>query len=181
MLVVATLALLARASVRSAEERPRALGLIAILLSMLGIGVAVAVSRAGLGSSAILSSRYITLATPLLCVLYVAWLAYGNGPTRLAVHLGLIALICLASPSCREFSRGYGSHVRHVEAGVERSLRNHVPTAVLMRQVYPALHYDSQMVDRSLRMLKVARVGAFAELGEDRVVTAEGPAALTRR
>ena len=77
-MLTATLVLLAIVSLRSPDERPRALGLFAIILSMLCVAAAVAVSRAALGGDRIMSSRYITLTTPLLCVVYVAWLLYGK-------------------------------------------------------------------------------------------------------
>src|SRR5262249_50308147 len=72
VVVVATLVLLTMACVRSPAERPRALGLMAITFAMICVAAAVALSRAAMGPERIMSSRYIVLATPMLCVLYVA-------------------------------------------------------------------------------------------------------------
>jgi hypothetical protein len=181
ILVAATLVLLTIKGVRTPADRPRALGLLAFLLSMLCLGLSIAVSRAGLGSAAILSSRYITLATPLFCVLYVSWLVYGNPRARLGVHLCMIALICSASPRCSRFSRDYGASLHALERRVERSLINHSPRATLMRQACPALHSDAKLVDDGFRMLQAARVGAFAELRDERVGSADGTSSATRR
>ena len=66
LLVAATLLRLAVVGLRTPGERPRAFGLIAVILSMLGVAVAVGLSRSGLDSRAGLASRYVTIATPLL-------------------------------------------------------------------------------------------------------------------
>lgn len=53
-LVIATLALLATRAFRQPAERPRALGMMAILLAMLGLAGTVGLSRSGLGFAVIL-------------------------------------------------------------------------------------------------------------------------------
>jgi hypothetical protein len=75
VLVTATLVLLGIVSVRSPGERPRALMLVAIILSMLAIAASVGFSRSGLGPTAGLQGRYLSLGMPLFCALYIAWLA----------------------------------------------------------------------------------------------------------
>ena len=55
---------LAIVAIRLPQERPRAFGLAAIILSMMGVAVSVGVSRCGLGPGAGLVSRYVRL--PLL-------------------------------------------------------------------------------------------------------------------
>jgi hypothetical protein len=147
--------------------------------------ILVVVMTATLGLLAIasvrMSSRYITLTTPLLCVVYVAWLVYGRPRTRLAVHLGLLILMCLAFPNGRRFSREYGTFVRNVERRVERRLRDHAPTPVLMKLVYPDFHSDRDLIRDSFKMLKAARVGAFTEYEDDRVATTPEAAGAVRR
>jgi hypothetical protein len=175
-LVAATLALLAVAGYRTPDERPRASAMMAIILSMIGVALAVGFSRSGLGREAILASRYITLTIPLLCALYVAWLVYGRGPVRSAVHLGLAALLGLTVPAGQRFSRDYGSHVRAVELRVERCLRSHAPTAVLMSRACPSILADTTSARECFRMLKAAGVGAFTEFDEDRVAAASATA-----
>jgi hypothetical protein len=64
-------------------ERPRALGLIAILLSLLWVAVAVGLSRSGLAEPGMVrASRYVSLSAPILSALYIIWLLYGSTPER---------------------------------------------------------------------------------------------------
>lgn len=180
-ILAATLGRLAIVCIRSPGERPRAVGLIAIILSMVCVAAAVAAARASLGPERIMSSRYITLATPLLCVVYLAWLLYGRARARLAVHLGLLLLMCLAIPNGRRFSRQYGQFVRDVERRVERRLKDHAPTATVMKLVYPDFHSDRELIRSSFKLLKAAGVGAFSEYDENRVATVPNPAGAVRR
>jgi hypothetical protein len=180
-LVTATLAMLAIASYRMPEERPRALGLMAIILSMLCVAIAVGFSRSGLGPDAALASRYITLTTPLLCAMYAAWLVYARKVARSGIHLGLCALMCLAYPACNHFGREYGLFVRNAELRVERCLRGRVPTTVVMGRACPSLYPDAGVILRSFKMLKAAGVGAFAEFEVERVATTPEAADAVRR
>ena len=99
LLAAVTLIRLAIVARRSPAERPRAFGLIAVLLSLLGVAAAVGVSRSGLGPGFGLSSRYISISAPLLSVFYIAWLLYGPNPARRAIHIGLLALVCAGIPA----------------------------------------------------------------------------------
>ncbi len=89
---VATMFLLGVVAWRTPEQRARAIGLITVLISMLGIAVAVGYSRSGLGPGSGRFGRYITIEMPLLGVVYFAWLIYGKTMSRRLVHVGLLAL-----------------------------------------------------------------------------------------
>jgi hypothetical protein len=180
-LLLATLLVLAFASLRRPEERPRALALLAIIVSMLAVAGAVGVSRAGFGPPAILASRYVTLTVPLLCVLYLAWLLYGNARARSAVSLGLLVMIAMALPDASSFGRNYGRHVRTCELRVERSLKDRDPWERLMSRACPAIYPHAEEAAAYFRMLRAARIGPFAELGEARIAAAAEPSGATRR
>jgi hypothetical protein len=175
ILVTATLVLLGIVSVRSPGERPRALALVAIILSMFAVAVSVGFSRSGLGPRAGLVSRYVNLAMPLVCAVYVAWLAYGNTATRAGVPAVLLALIILALPGGYRQGHSIGSHVHYIMIRVERGLRNHVPTTVLLDRAY-SIYADRQVAYGYFKMLKAAKMGAFTELQDDRVATTPTPA-----
>jgi hypothetical protein len=170
--VAATLGLLLIASCRAPDERPRALGLMAIILSMLCVALAVGVSRSGFGPDTALASRYVTLTIPLLCAVYVSWLVYAKGLARSAIHLSLIGLMGLAFPDGEQSSRIHGSHMREIEVGIEQDLRGHLPTAVLMSRACQVLQIDPKAAYRWFKMLKAARVGAFTEFEEERFASA---------
>jgi hypothetical protein len=175
-LMLATLGLLAIASFRSPGERPRALGLVAIILSMLSVASTVAYSRAGFGLDAMLVSRYVTLTIPLLCVLYIVWLTYGRTRTHTLIHVGLLALICATLPETFRTSRAYGWSVRVAQQRVERGLKQHVPIEQLMTWTCPAIYPEPNLARACFKLLKQARMGAFADYEDDWVASTPGPA-----
>jgi hypothetical protein len=180
-LVGATLGLLAIVIVRTPEERPRALGLAAILAAMVGVAGAVGISRAAFGPAAILASRYVTIAIPLLCAIYFAWLVYGKAAGRVGIHLVLVTLMCLSVPQGQRYGRKYGWSVRVSEQRVERALKNHIPTSELLSLACPAIYPDPGVARSYFKLLKDARIGAFAEFEENQVAAVPGPAGAVRR
>ncbi len=181
ILVLATLGLLAVSAVRSPGERPCALGIVAVILSIVGVAAAVGLSRAGLSPPARLASRYVTLALPLLCALYVAWVIYGKGRARFAVHVVLLALMCTALPKAHRYSKWYGSTVCVAEQRVEQGLKDHLPTPQLMKLAYPAICSDAENARASFRLLKGARVGAFVNFDDERVAANDHDHDASRR
>ena len=156
-LVGAMLGLLAIVIVRTPGERPRALGLAAIIVSMLGVAGAVGISRAAFGPSAILASRYVTLTFPLLCALYFTWLVYGKATGRVGIHVVLVALMCVSVPHGQRYGRKYGWSVRVAEQRVERGLKDHIPTSKLLSLACPAIYPDPVVARAYFKLLKDAR------------------------
>ena len=181
LLIAVTLLLLAVVAVRTPSERPRALGLIAIILSMLSMAAAVVLSRSGFGPGAGLASRYVILTAPLLCALYIAWLAYGPDGARRAVHVSLLATVCLTAPANIASGLRYGAAIRTAEREVERSLKARVSASELMKQACPAIFPDPNFAYDRFKMLKAARFGAFKLFNDDRVATAPNPPTAVRR
>jgi hypothetical protein len=168
VLMIATLRLLAIASLHSPGERTRAFGLVSIILSMLSVACTVGYSRAGLGLDRILASRYVTLTIPLLCVVYIVWLTYGKTRARALVHVGLLVLICATLPEAYRTSRAYGRSVRVAEERVERGLKQRVATEQLLAWTCPAIYPEPRVVRKYFIMLRHARIGAFAYYEDDR-------------
>ena len=181
ILVTATLVLLAIRAFRTPAERPRALGLMAIILSMLCVAGAVGISRSGLGPAVILASRYITLTFPLLVVLYIAWLLYGGARVRVGVHLILLVLIGATVSDSQRYSRRYGRPVLAAEQRVESGLRGHAPTPVLMSAACPDLYPMPERAGEFFKMMEAARLGPFAGPGDDRVARATDSGGSVRR
>lgn len=172
LLIAATLLRLAVVGLRAPGERPRAVGLIAVILSMLSAAAAVGLSRSGLGPGFGLTGRYIPISAPLLSALYVAWLAYGPAPARWVVHAGLLALVCLAVPANTEFGLRCGDYKRSVYLQVERGLEAGVPASQLMSQAGPLFPWKPKYVYECFKMLKAARIGKFKYFVDDRVAAA---------
>jgi hypothetical protein len=179
--LIPTFVLLAAVALRTPEERPRSLGLMAVFLSMLGVACAVGVSRGGLGSNGTLFGRYVTLASPLLGVLYVAWLAYGTTSARAAIHVVLLALVASTLPENDRFSRVYGEPIRDAARRVELGLRDHSPAADILRAASPTLFPYRDYVRDRFRELKAARMGAFAGFEEKRVASTPDSSGPLRR
>jgi hypothetical protein len=180
-LIAGTLLLLVRAGIHAPGERPRALGLIAIILAMLSMAAAVGLSRSGLGPGTGLSTRYVTLTVPMLGALYVAWLVYGPPRARRLVHAGLLASVCLAAPANLKSGLKYGAYVRGCQQRVERALKARMPTAELIRRHGRFLHPDAALVAKCFPMLKAAGIGSFAYLNEDRLAVSPDPPTAVRR
>jgi hypothetical protein len=153
---------------RSPEERPRALCLAAVFLSLLGVAAAVGVSRSGFGPGSGLASRYLTISAPLLSVFYIAWLLYGPNPARRAIHIGLLALVCATIPFNVLFALRIGEERRDYYVEIEHSLRAGVPASLLMKQLTPRLHPHPGYAYTRLRMLKAARIGMFRDFVDDK-------------
>lgn len=168
LLATITLIRLAIVARRSPAERPRAFGLIAVLLSLLGVAVAVGVSRSGFGPGAAVSSRYISISAPLLSVFYIAWLLYGPNPARRAIHIGLLALVCAGIPANARSALRMGEDRRDLYIHVERSLRAGLPASLLMEQVTPGLYPNPGYAYERFKMLKAARVGMFRYFVDDK-------------
>jgi hypothetical protein len=170
LLVGATLLRLVVVVLQHPEESPSALGLIALILSMLSAAAAVGLSRSYFGAVGGRASRYVTIAAPLLCAVYVAWLAHGPSLAQRVVHNVLLALVCLAMPANIKFGLRFGEDRLSAYRSVERSLKARAHRSVLMRKACPALFPDPEIAYKCFKMLKDARVGDFANLVDDRVV-----------
>ncbi len=181
LLIVATVLRLVRAGLREPRERVRAFGLIAVILAILDIAFAVGLSRSGLGPGPGRANRYITLMTPLLGALYVAWLTYPPVRGRQLLHIGLLVLVGLSFPFNTNHGVRIGERLRRVERRVERDLRDRVPASQLIGRACPTLYPDPVIMYQQFKQLKIARFGPFADLVDDWAAAApEVPAAVRR-
>ena len=167
LLACGTAVLLAITARTSPGERPRALGLMAVLASMFGIALAVGYSRSGLGPGSGAYSRYITITTPLLGVVYFSWLLYGSAAARRVVQFGMLALICVGMPAQYQSARDVGHARRDLYARIERGLESGMRPDGLLDLACPRLFPDRVIVYRCFRMLRDAQVGAFCHMAED--------------
>ena len=163
----ATALLLGIVAWRSPDQRPRALGLMAVLVSMLGIAASVGYSRSGLGPGSGGFSRYVTVSMPLLGVVYFAWLIYGRPKARRAIQIGLLALICAGIPSQVRSAHDIGGCRRDLYVRIEGALQRGVRPPRLLDLTYPALYPDRARTYEIFRMLKQARIGKFRYMKKD--------------
>jgi hypothetical protein len=171
-LVVVTLARLGWVSLRQPHERPRAFALAAVIFALLCAAVAVGISRSFMWPGGGLPSRYITTTSPVICALYVAWLASGPPRARRLVHSLLLVLVVLAIPAETRYGVAFGEDRLLTYRRIERCLKAHPRVSKLVELSSPALHPEPDVVHESFMMLKNARMGGFKNLAIDRLAVA---------
>jgi hypothetical protein len=98
--------------VRDWQDRPadrlRTEGMLLWGGALVSLGLGIGWGRAGLGETAGLATRYVTLAAPLLCLVYLAWVAVpGSRLTRnLPAVLCLLAVGLFVPSTCYGLYRG---------------------------------------------------------------------------
>ena len=172
-LIAGTLWLLSAAGLRAPDERRRATGLAAVILALIVMAAAVGVSRSGLHPLMGLSSRYVTIIAPLIGVLYIAWLVYGPPRVRKLIHAGLLAISCITLPTGTRAGLEYGHRARSAELRVEQAVKSRTLSPELMARLCPAIHPDPVGAYSCLEMLREARMGPFANLGDRLAVVPE--------
>jgi hypothetical protein len=128
------------------------------------LALGLAWGRAGSGDRAGLETRYVTLASPALCLLYLSLQALPRATPRELFSLSMFAAVCvLAWPNAeeglmagRERASRFAALVRDVRAGE--------PASLLARRYTPFLHPSQDVLIEWLPVLRRARIGPFAEL-----------------
>jgi hypothetical protein len=87
----ATAWLLVAVARREPAERLRVAGLVAVAAAIVSMALVAGIAR-GKNPLAAFAGRYVTLCTPLACVVYFAWLRYGSPALRRFVHASLYSL-----------------------------------------------------------------------------------------
>jgi hypothetical protein len=180
LLTMATIVRLAFVAWRTPSERPRAIGLCALITALLGVAAAVGFSRSGAGDGAGLAGRYVTILSPLLCALYMAWLVYGPAAARRTVHIGLLALVCAGIPAQSRLARETGLERLAKYDRIELGLRNRMKTERLLELACPTLHPHQTTVYESFKMLKKARVGKFRYMVDDGLAARDDGSRIVR-
>ncbi|MGO9596803.1 MAG: hypothetical protein ACLP7Q_02150 [Isosphaeraceae bacterium] len=167
VLVAAALIRLTLVAVRLPHERPRAFGLAAVILSMMGLAVSVGVSRSGLDPSMGFAGRYVTLAAPILSVLYVTWMIYTPARSQRALQTCLLLVVCLCVPSSVHRARMRDQPRLRFYRWVERSLKAGISDSQFLDMACPGLHPSRNLTAEYARMLRSSGFGDFKYLHDD--------------
>jgi hypothetical protein len=146
-------------------------GFIALVVAIVGVAVSVGVSRSGFGPRSGLCSRYITIATPVLGAVYIAWLIYGPARARLAIQISLLALVCAGIPAQARFACAIGEARRAGYVKIERGLKRGVLTSRLLDESCRVLLCEPARLHEYIKMLQAARVGKFRFLVDDEIAS----------
>jgi hypothetical protein len=169
LLALISTGLLARVWHKQPRERPRALGLFFFLGAMASLALGIGVARSGWGEEAGYAPRYVPLAVPVLCCLYLIWEVYGAPVSRRLVQACLLVPLVLLLPLNVQKLLRYGEeHARKMEA-VERDVRAGVPASALAERYGHFLNdqYDREKIAAYLRMLCRAQIGPFRPVSDD--------------
>jgi hypothetical protein len=178
-LVVVTLGRLTVVGFRQPEQRPRSLAFIAVIVSLLMTAGAVGVSRSFMGPGIGNSSRYVTIAAPLLCAIYFAWLSQGSSLSRRLAQTALLGLVAVAIPANVNQALTTGQYRRLAFQRVEQSVKRHDRFEVILGKASPALSDNPADIERCFRVLKDAGIGAFPFIVDDDREAATGPGRST--
>jgi hypothetical protein len=94
VLLTTGMLLMAAKGARRVEDRFRAVALVFFMVAIICLALSVGVGRRGYG----FTLRYFLLAAPVLCWVYLAWVAYGPRSASYFVQTSLLLVIGLASP-----------------------------------------------------------------------------------
>ena len=171
LLVALTIVRLVAAWWQSPAERPRAAGLLLIIASLLTLALAVGWGRTGSGLGRGMQNRYVTIAAPVLCLVYVAWVV--NGPYRAGrtIQLCLFILTCLMLPSNIHEGLHSGESRRAFLKPVERGLKRYLPGTELIARFGDRLYLNNEHLYFLMCELKRGRVGPFRSFCDDRAPT----------
>jgi hypothetical protein len=143
------------------DHRARALGLLFLLGALGALALGLGLGRNGF------ETRYVTLALPAWCVVYFAWLIYGE--TLRSWVPGVLAVAAAAALwGNTTFGIEYARELRAQLGGFERDLIAGVPLHQLLHRYGPWLHPHQEMPERYLPMLKRANIRFYGSLQLDR-------------
>jgi hypothetical protein len=161
LILLASVALLVYTWRTRPEERERSAGLLCFLAAMASLALGLGMGRDGF------EIRYVTLAAPVWCAVYLAWRRYGPGRWRNAAPTLLFAVsVALLIPNT---VRGveYSRDLRGGLGAFEHDLTAGVPPFQLIARYGAYLHPHPDLVGDYLPMLHDAGVGTFQLLRSD--------------
>jgi hypothetical protein len=143
---------------RKPTERARAAGLLLFMAAMGTLSLAIGLGRNGF------ESRYITLAVPVLCALYVVFTLYlPREPARVA-SWALVLTACMCALTNTRSGLSYGSELRTHLGSFERNMEAGTLPFELVYKYAPYLHPNQQLVTDYLPLLQQAGIGSFRTL-----------------
>jgi hypothetical protein len=146
------------------EERPRVIGVLALLAGLSCLMLVTGWGRAFIGPTAGFASRYVTLAIPALCCIYLAWGLYGGPNTGRTVQMCLFSLACAFYLPNVEDAIEVGRSRRQRFAAFEQELLLGVDSRSLSERHAPFLLNDKGYLDVQMRSLHHAGIGIFRHL-----------------
>ena len=143
------------------EERPAALGLVAVVAGVAGVALAIGVGRGGFDTDRPMGlwSRYAFLTWPLVGLAYLVWVKRGSRNVPMA--LCLVAALAFTGNMLTGIQ--VGMQVRETLEDIERdSARGTPPEEIVLRFKGTTQAGQEERAVRAIPMLRAARIGRFA-------------------
>ena len=142
-------------------ERVRTAGLLAGIVAVGGVSLAIGVCRSGFGWTSGLSPRYVTVACPLLCVIYLTWLVFGGtrwsrwGPSVLCA--GMLAVL----PVNTGDGLDWAGNQYDVKQAFQSDLRAGVQPEELAERYWEFLGPQQEVLAESMKVMRRAGLGIY--------------------
>jgi hypothetical protein len=155
--------------------RVRILGVISLLAGMAILTLVFALLRAGgipghelLGRDHVNALRYITLAVPLVCAIYLSWSQTGPPALARSIQAGLFLLALAMAPTNAALGLDWGRRLRQGFEAVEADIKAGLPAYKVLarnRHSYSVVYSrkDSYFVE-SMQEMRAAGIGLYRHL-----------------
>ena len=147
------------------EERARAARVLLFLVAMASLALGIGWARNALGASALFASRYVALAAPFWCAIYLAWEFLDRAPVRHFVQMTLLFCASTLVVANHQDAKREAVYFRDVRQSVVLDLRAGMQLEPLVTRHKGQLYYGDRaaLVER-MKMLRDKKIGAFGLL-----------------
>lgn len=158
--------LAARAYRRRPQQRDRAAGFLCFLAAAVGLAVAIGVGRSGYGPESGFMPRYVTLAVPLLCCIYLLGEAYATPVVSGRLRRVFLMVMCVAAAVNARKGLPRAADLTAPVRALEADVRLGIPPRFLaVRHCRQRGFAASQAaLTRLLQTLRQARLGPYRKL-----------------
>ena len=143
-------------------QRLRAAGFLMFLAGMIVLGLAIGFGRSFIGPRAGFEVRYMTLAAPLLLLVYFHCEVYGNAALRRHVPRTLFILMCILCTLYAGKGIGFSRNLWGYEAKFAQDMREGIsPDALGLRYAEQQGPWPREVFSTRLAWLQKARLGPY--------------------
>jgi len=135
------------------EERSRRLALLAVIAANACLAFAIARSRSDVDWRLGFPLRYVTLTTPLVCAVFLAWELFGGGLARATVRAGLALSALALLPGNVRIGLEHGRRIRSQVGELERAIEVNAGLPRILDLYFERFRGDPRLNFAILKML----------------------------
>lgn len=160
-------AILWSAVIARPRERLRDAGLLLFLGATTALAIALALGRAGSGAEAGLEPRYVTLAVPPLCSLYMASAASVVRVLGRLIQMSLFLVACVLVWPNTETGIMKAREKAMILDNLELDVKSGAPLSLVIRGYGSTLHPSQDYLAEALPLLRKSEISPFGPLQDD--------------